>query len=135
MQSFLDEGEGWDEAEEPASAPEVPTNESATIDTKAVPASSASAASSPAASGASNINQAADAALAIEPAESYYRRIYSEFTQQRKGAGEEAISYVRFVEKVVRQERVLRNQLSCRMVRFRVVQRDDGPALLPVKID
>lgn len=78
---------------------------------------------------------AADVELSVEPAESYYRRVYSEFIQGRRESGEGAISYVRFVEKVVRQERVLRNQLACRMVRFRVVQRDDGPALLPVKID
>ena len=139
MQSFLDEGEDWNDGadgseQEPqgVSTPQAvvtSANPEAQPEPAAVAPAPASSVPSP-----SPIS-GADAELAIEPAESYYRRIYSEFTQGRKEAGDETISYVRFVEKVVRQERVLRNQLACRMVRFRVVQRDDGPALLPVKID
>jgi hypothetical protein len=139
MQSFLDDDSRLEEAE----SEEPPSKQAAVAEVKpaaveqAAPAALAksSEVASPDAGGTAEELSGLDAELAIEPAESYYRRIYSEFTEGRKDSGDESISYVRFVEKVVRQERVLRNQLSCRMVRFRVVQRDDGPALLPVKIE
>ena len=131
MESFLEEGSEWGDADDSSGM------ESADPDDGQAPDHSDGLATvtSSAHGAVHETTTAEDQALALEPAESYYRRIYGEFTQGQQAPGEEAISYVRFVEKVVRQERVLRNQMSCRMVRFRVIQRDDGPALLPVKLD
>jgi hypothetical protein len=76
----------------------------------------------------------ADSALANEPPEDYYRRIFAEFSKLRRD-GDEPITYVKFVEKVVRQERMLRHQHKCRMVRFNIAKGSDGPVFVPVRID
>ena len=73
--------------------------------------------------------------MASEPTEAYYQRIFAEFSNGRKAAGAQPISYVRFVEKVVRQEQVLKKQLRAANVRLKVVQTKTGPVFKPIKIE
>ncbi len=74
-------------------------------------------------------------ALAREPADAYYHRIYDEFASYCEDADRETMPYQRFVEKVVRLERSLRDQHGAPSVRLRVQKTDKGPVLVPVRID
>ena len=59
---------------------------------------------------------------ARESAESYYKRLYAEYRKARTDAGDpdDVITYVRFVEQLVRAERELKTALGVGAVRFRV---------------
>ncbi|MFT5430919.1 MAG: hypothetical protein ACI9OJ_001598 [Myxococcota bacterium] len=69
------------------------------------------------------------------PAESYYKQLYDAY-QQAVNAEEEAesITYVRFVEQLVRNERQLKSSLGCKNVRFKVVDRNGQVVLVPVPV-
>ncbi len=69
-----------------------------------------------------------------EPAEAYFKRLYDEFRRVKGGKSEGGITYVRFVEQVVRQERRIRTSLPCKHVRFRVDQRSGQVVLVPMVI-
>lgn len=75
-------------------------------------------------------------ALAAEPADVYYKRIYSEFLQARRSLGlsNEGITYPKFLERLVHLEQGLKKRHKCPMVRFKVVVRDGAVVLDPVPI-
>ena len=74
--------------------------------------------------------------LLSEPAEAYYRRLFAEYVDARKATGDDVgqITYVKFVEKLVRNERRLKERLGCRYVRFEVGLRDGQVVLTPIPI-
>lgn len=75
------------------------------------------------------------AKLANEAADAYYRRLHNEFNDARASTGGKTVSYVKFVDKVVRQERRLRAEWECKGVRFHVRVADGQPSLIPVMLD
>ena len=83
---------------------------------------------------AMDLDEAGRAALAAEPAEGYYRRLYEEYRSARTAAdaADEALTYVRFVERLVRNERELCAELGARSVRFVVAREADRVILRPV---
>lgn len=74
--------------------------------------------------------------LLKESAEAYYRRLFREYVDARRTTGEatEKITYPAFVEKLVRNERRLRDKLGCRYVRFEVAVKDEQVMLTPIPI-
>lgn len=74
--------------------------------------------------------------LLREPAETYYKRLYGEYRRARaeSGSPDEVITYVRFVERLVRSERDLKESLSCKHVRFAVKSRDGKVVLTPYPV-
>ena len=73
--------------------------------------------------------------LLREPAETYYKRLYADYKAALGGAeGSESITYVRFVEQLVRGERDLKEKLDCKHVRFMVNTRGNQVVLTPVPI-
>lgn len=75
-------------------------------------------------------------ALAEEPADVYYKRIYSEFLEARKrlGLSNEGVNYPKFVERLVRLEQGLKKKYRTRVVRFIVKTVDGNVVLEPVPI-
>lgn len=75
-------------------------------------------------------------ALAEEPADVYYKRIYSEFLEARRSVGlpTEGINYPRFLERLVHLEQGLKKKHRSPMVRFAVKTRDGTVVLDPVSI-
>lgn len=90
----------------------------------------------PSKSSASGARTRSSEELRKEPAEKYYRRIYTEFLAIREslGQGNEGITYVRFVDKVVKSERALRESLDARAVRFNVENKAGNAVLTPVHL-
>jgi len=74
--------------------------------------------------------------LQKEPAEKYYRRIFTEYVSIRESLGHpnDSVTYVRFVDKVVKSERSLRESMECRAVRFNIEQKGGNAVLTPVKL-
>ncbi len=74
--------------------------------------------------------------LMREPAETYYKRLYGSYRQTRTDAGtpDEVITYVRFVEQLVKSERELKGKLECKHVRFTVNNRDGKVVLTPIPV-
>ena len=85
-----------------------------------------------------NLSQSArtEAELSKEPAEKYYRRIFAEFLAHRESLGmdNEGLTYVRFVDRVVKSERALKSELSARSIRFNVEVKGRNVVLTPVKL-
>jgi len=75
-------------------------------------------------------------ALAEEPAEQYYKRLYSEFVAARKSLGlpVEQVNYPKFIERLVFMEQGLKKKMKCPMVRFVVAKKGKDVVLLPVPI-
>lgn len=75
--------------------------------------------------------------LAQEPAETYYKRIYNEYVNARAQLGQssERVTYMKFIEKLVKNEALLKKKYSCKAVRFAVVIKDGKVTLKPIQID
>mgnify|MGYP000673739509 CR=1 FL=1 len=75
-------------------------------------------------------------ALSEEPADQYYKRLYSEFVAARKAVGlpVEQVNYPKFIERLVFIEQGLKKKLKCPMVRFVVAKKGKDVVLLPVPI-
>lgn len=71
-----------------------------------------------------------------ESATEYYRRLFKEYVDARKTAGEDtgSITYIKFVEKIAKTEKSLREKFGTRQVLFKVVQKDKQVVLLPIKV-
>ncbi len=71
-----------------------------------------------------------------ESATEYYRRIYKNYLDARKSAGEDisGITYIKFVEKIARTEKSLRDKFGCKQVLFRVEIKDKQVVLVPVRV-
>ena len=74
--------------------------------------------------------------LSGEPADGYYHRIFEEYIVARDSLGQETsmISYPRFVEKLVKHERILCRKQECKQIRFNIVMRDGKVILSPVAV-
>ncbi len=74
--------------------------------------------------------------LAEEPADVYYKRIYSEFLEARRSLGlpTEGINYPKFLERLVHLEQGLKKKHRSSMVRFTVKTRNGAVVLDPVPI-
>lgn len=74
--------------------------------------------------------------LAEEPADLYYKRIYSEFLDARRSLGlpTEGINYPKFLERLVHLEQGLKKKHRSSMVRFTVKMRNGAVVLDPVPI-
>jgi hypothetical protein len=77
-----------------------------------------------------------NAALAAEPEEQYLSRTWEEWMAARKQTGEgvEGMTAAAFVAKLRQNEAALRAKYNCRMVRFKVVVKDNQTTLKPVPI-
>lgn len=75
--------------------------------------------------------------LKKESAELYYKRIYNEYIQAREQLGlpSEKVTYMKFIEKLVKNEALLKKKYRCRAIRFAVVIKDDKVTLKPVQIN
>lgn len=71
-----------------------------------------------------------------ESATEYYRRLFREYVEARQALGEEtgSITYIKFVEKIAKTEKSLREKFGTRQVLFKVVQKDKRVVLLPIKV-
>lgn len=76
------------------------------------------------------------AALAAEPAEAYYRRLYAEFMAARRqaGVGEEGVTQHAFMVRVVNLEQKLKKRYGVPMVRFVVSVKGSDVVLVPVRV-
>ena len=75
-------------------------------------------------------------ALAHEPEADYYRRIFGDYLEARKGAGEDVsgVHFEGFVAKLRLNEANLRKKYNCKAVRFRVQTKGGQVTLKPVPI-
>ena len=66
----------------------------------------------------------------------YYRRLFGEYVEARKSLGLDvaAVTYVRFIEKIARNEKALRDRFGCKQVLFRVELKENQVALIPLKV-
>ncbi len=76
------------------------------------------------------------AALAAQPAEAYYKRLYTEFMAARRAAGipEEGVTQQTFMVRVIHLEQKLKQRYGVSMVRFVVSTKGGEVILVPVKI-
>ncbi len=115
----------------------VPTDESPTASAATgggnVAAGVGAVAGQPADGGDANLA----AALAAEPADQYYQRVYNEYIQAKQAAGEDVsnIAPDRFIERLKGQEANLAQKKGCRMVRFQVQVGGGQVSLKPVLIN
>jgi|GEM_PF-5671163 hypothetical protein len=74
-------------------------------------------------------------ALFSQPAEQYYRDLYSQHREARSALGEDVsdVTYVRFVERLVRSERELKRESGASDVRFVVRTVDNQVDLAPIR--
>ncbi|MEK6608500.1 MAG: MXAN_5187 C-terminal domain-containing protein [Myxococcota bacterium] len=74
--------------------------------------------------------------LGQEPEDAYYRRVYDEFANARRTAGEavDGLTAESFAQKLKANEWMLRSKNKCRLVRFVVQQRGGKVTLRPVTI-
>lgn len=90
-----------------------------------------------AATGAASSATSGEAAeLAAEAADSYYARIWSEYSaaRQQTGEGTEGMDGEQFIAKLKQNEAALCKKYSARMVRFKVVVKGNQATLKPVPI-
>jgi hypothetical protein len=75
--------------------------------------------------------------LEKEPAEVYYKRVYNEYINAKGDLGEnvEIISYMKFIEKLVKHENIYKRKYKCKAVRFNVEVKNDKVILSPVKLE
>ncbi|MBM4355414.1 MAG: hypothetical protein FJ109_16780 [Deltaproteobacteria bacterium] len=71
-----------------------------------------------------------------ESATEYYRRVYREYLDARKSTGEDVsgITYIKFVEKIARTEKSLRDRFGCKQILFRVEIKDRQVVLVPIRV-
>ena len=71
-----------------------------------------------------------------ESATEYYRRLYKEYLDARSAAGEDvsSITYIKFVEKIAKTEKGLREKFECKQVLFKVVTKNKDVVLIPIKV-
>jgi hypothetical protein len=75
------------------------------------------------------------AALAQESEPDYYKRVFTEYVNARKAVGSpDDVSFENFIAKLKVNEGKLKAQYQCRLVRFRVVTKDNKVSLKPVPI-
>ncbi|MEZ4359856.1 MAG: MXAN_5187 C-terminal domain-containing protein [Kofleriaceae bacterium] len=75
------------------------------------------------------------AALAQESEPDYYKRLYTEYLEARRGIGQpDEVSFENFIAKLKVNEGKLRAQYQCKSVRFRVVTKEGKVTLKPVPI-
>jgi hypothetical protein len=76
------------------------------------------------------------AALAEEPEESYLRRVFEEYLTARKqtNEGTEGLTFEGFAQKIRQNEAALRKKYSARLVRFKVVIKNQQTTLKPYPI-
>jgi hypothetical protein len=74
--------------------------------------------------------------LANEPEDQYYRRVFDEYVAARKQTGEgvEGLAYEPFTAKLKQNEAALCKKYGARMVRFKVVTKNNQTTLKPVPI-
>jgi hypothetical protein len=75
-------------------------------------------------------------ALAQEPEADYYKRLFGEYVEARRAAGEktDGINFEGFVAKLRLNEANLKKKYQCKAVRFKVHQKGDQVTLKPVPI-
>jgi hypothetical protein len=68
-------------------------------------------------------------------ADSYYRKTFNEFIEARKNLGlpVDKISYIKFIEKLARNEQLLKRKWGVKTVRFVVQTKDNNVSLIPIK--
>jgi len=71
-----------------------------------------------------------------ETATEYFRRLFKEYLAARTALGENVsnITYIKFVEKIAKTEKSLREKFNCRQVLFKVVTKDKQVVLVPIKV-
>lgn len=73
--------------------------------------------------------------LAKESEPDYYKRVFTEYVAARKAVGSpDDVSFENFIAKLKVNEGKLKAQYNCRLVRFRVVTKDNKVTLKPVPI-
>jgi len=72
--------------------------------------------------------------LKKEPAEKYYRRLFNEYISLRDqlNLDNDGVTYVRFVDKVVKSERSIKEESGSRSVRFNIEEKGGNAVLTPV---
>ena len=75
-------------------------------------------------------------ALANEPEGEYLKRVFEEYVAARKqtGEGTEGLNEGGFTAKLKQNEQALLKKYNCRMVRFKVVVKNNQVTLKPVPI-
>jgi len=75
--------------------------------------------------------------LAIETEESYFRRLFDEYlaARQETGEGVQGVTLDKFVAKLRSTEAGIKEQLGCRMVRFRIQKKDGRVTLKPIPME
>jgi len=71
-----------------------------------------------------------------ESATDYYRRLFKEYVSARESLGENVsnITYIKFVEKIAKTEKSLREKHNCKQILFRVETKDKQVVLVPIKV-
>lgn len=71
-----------------------------------------------------------------ESATDYYHRLFKEYVAARKVVGESVsgITYAKFVEKIARTEKNLREKYNCQQILFRVEIKNKQVVLVPIKV-
>jgi len=71
-----------------------------------------------------------------ESATEYYRRLFREYTQAKQKLGEDTskITYIKFVEKIAKTEKALREKYDVKQILLRVETKDTQVVLVPLKV-
>jgi hypothetical protein len=71
-----------------------------------------------------------------ESANEYYRRVFKEYVDAKSKLGEDTskITYIKFVEKIAKTEKSMRERLGCKQVHFSVQVKDNQVILHPIKV-
>jgi hypothetical protein len=71
-----------------------------------------------------------------ESATEYYRRLFREYTQAKQKLGEDTskITYIKFVEKIAKTEKALREKYEVKQILLRVETKDTQVVLVPLKV-
>ena len=71
-----------------------------------------------------------------ESATEYYRRLFREYTEAKQKLGEDTskITYIKFVEKIAKTEKALREKYGVKQVLLRVETKDTQVVLVPLKV-
>ena len=82
------------------------------------------------------VSSAENMALAQEPEEAYFKRVFDEYVAARKqtGEGTEGLTQDGFAAKLKQNEAGLLKKYNCKMVRFKVVVKNNQTTLKPVPI-
>lgn len=71
-----------------------------------------------------------------ESATEYYRRLFREYTEAKQKLGEDTskITYIKFVEKIAKTEKALREKYDVKQILLRVETKDTQVVLVPLKV-